>query len=48
MFKNLTAYEIATLPQTHNLTDGHAFRRFGLKRAGDIYGPDCEYPPRTS
>jgi aspartate/methionine/tyrosine aminotransferase len=28
MLKNLTAYEIATLPQTFNLTDGHAFRRW--------------------
>jgi aspartate/methionine/tyrosine aminotransferase len=28
MFKNLTGYEIATLPQTYNLTDGHAFRRW--------------------
>jgi aspartate/methionine/tyrosine aminotransferase len=26
MFKNLTGYEIDTLPQTFNLTDGHAFR----------------------
>jgi aspartate/methionine/tyrosine aminotransferase len=28
MFKNLTGYEIETLPQTFNLTDGHAFRRW--------------------
>ena len=28
MFKNLTGYEIATLPQSFNLTDGHAFRRW--------------------
>jgi hypothetical protein len=28
MFKNLTEYEIDTLPQTYNLTDGHAFRRW--------------------
>jgi aspartate/methionine/tyrosine aminotransferase len=28
MFKNLTGYEIATLPQSYNLTDGHAFRRW--------------------
>jgi aspartate/methionine/tyrosine aminotransferase len=28
MFRNLTAYEIDTLPQTFNLTDGHAFRRW--------------------
>ena len=26
MFRNLTGYEIDTLPQTYNLTDGHAFR----------------------
>lgn len=26
MFRNLTAYEIDTLPQVYNLTDGHAFR----------------------
>src|SRR5262249_27136956 len=26
MFKNLTGYEIHTLPQVYNLTDGHAFR----------------------
>jgi RNA polymerase sigma factor (TIGR02999 family) len=28
MFMNLTGYEIDTLPQTCNLTDGHAFRRW--------------------
>jgi aspartate/methionine/tyrosine aminotransferase len=28
MFKNLTGYEIDTLPQHYNLTDGHAFRRW--------------------
>jgi aspartate/methionine/tyrosine aminotransferase len=28
MYRNLTAYEIDTLPQTYNLTDGHAFRRW--------------------
>jgi aspartate/methionine/tyrosine aminotransferase len=28
MFKNLTGYEIDTLPHTFNLTDGHAFRRW--------------------
>src|SRR6516165_6029226 len=28
MFKNLTGYEIDTLPQSYNLTDGHAFRRW--------------------
>jgi aspartate/methionine/tyrosine aminotransferase len=28
MFKNLTGYEIETLPQSYNLTDGHAFRRW--------------------
>jgi aspartate/methionine/tyrosine aminotransferase len=28
MFKNLTGYEIDTLPQAYNLTDGHAFRRW--------------------
>jgi aspartate/methionine/tyrosine aminotransferase len=27
-YRNLTAYEIDTLPQTYNLTDGHAFRRW--------------------
>jgi aspartate/methionine/tyrosine aminotransferase len=26
MFRNLTAFEIDTLPQVYNLTDGHAFR----------------------
>jgi aspartate/methionine/tyrosine aminotransferase len=28
MFKNLTGYEIDSLPQTYNLTDGHAFRQW--------------------
>jgi hypothetical protein len=28
MFRNLTEYEIDTLPRTYNLTDGHAFRRW--------------------
>jgi aspartate/methionine/tyrosine aminotransferase len=28
MFKNLTGYEIDTLSQVYNLTDGHAFRRW--------------------
>jgi hypothetical protein len=28
MFRNLTGCEIDTLPQTCNLTDGHAFRRW--------------------
>jgi aspartate/methionine/tyrosine aminotransferase len=28
ILKNLTGYEIDTLPQTYNLTDGHAFRRW--------------------
>jgi aspartate/methionine/tyrosine aminotransferase len=28
LFKNLTGYEIDTLPRTYNLTDGHAFRRW--------------------
>jgi aspartate/methionine/tyrosine aminotransferase len=28
MFKNLTGYEIASLPWSYNLTDGHAFRRW--------------------
>jgi aspartate/methionine/tyrosine aminotransferase len=28
MFKNLTGYEIDTLHQAYNLTDGHAFRRW--------------------
>jgi aspartate/methionine/tyrosine aminotransferase len=27
-FKNLTGYEIETLPRPYNLTDGHAFRRW--------------------
>jgi aspartate/methionine/tyrosine aminotransferase len=27
-FKNLTSYEIETLSQSYNLTDGHAFRRW--------------------
>jgi aspartate/methionine/tyrosine aminotransferase len=28
MFKNLTGYEIDSLPRSYNLTDGHAFRRW--------------------
>jgi aspartate/methionine/tyrosine aminotransferase len=28
MVKNLTSYEIESLPQSYNLTDGHAFRRW--------------------
>ena len=28
MFRNLTGCEIDTLPQSYNLTDGHAFRRW--------------------
>jgi aspartate/methionine/tyrosine aminotransferase len=28
MFKNLTSYEIDSLPRSYNLTDGHAFRRW--------------------
>jgi aspartate/methionine/tyrosine aminotransferase len=28
MFKNLTGYEIDSLPEAFNLTDGHAFRRW--------------------
>jgi hypothetical protein len=28
MFKILTGYEIVSLPETYNLTDGHAFRRW--------------------
>jgi aspartate/methionine/tyrosine aminotransferase len=28
IFKNLTGYEIDSLPQSYNLTDGHAFRRW--------------------
>jgi aspartate/methionine/tyrosine aminotransferase len=28
MVKNLTCYEIDSLPQSYNLTDGHAFRRW--------------------
>jgi aspartate/methionine/tyrosine aminotransferase len=28
IFKNLTGYEIETLPRVYNLTDGHAFRRW--------------------
>jgi aspartate/methionine/tyrosine aminotransferase len=28
MFKNLTGYEIDSLPRAYNLTDGHAFRRW--------------------
>jgi aspartate/methionine/tyrosine aminotransferase len=43
MFKNLTGYEIDTLPQTYNLTDGHAFRRWFaaeaaiIDRAGQLF-----------
>jgi aspartate/methionine/tyrosine aminotransferase len=28
MLRNLTSHEIASLPQSYNLTDGHAFRRW--------------------
>jgi aspartate/methionine/tyrosine aminotransferase len=28
MFRNLTGYEIDSLPRSYNLTDGHAFRRW--------------------
>jgi len=28
MFKNLTGYELDTLPHTNDLTDGHAFRHW--------------------
>jgi hypothetical protein len=28
MYKSLTGYEIDTLPQCYNRTDGHAFRRW--------------------
>ena len=28
MFKNLTGYEIDSLPRAYNLTDSHAFRRW--------------------
>jgi aspartate/methionine/tyrosine aminotransferase len=30
MCRNLTAYEIDSLPQSYNLTDGHAFRRWSV------------------
>jgi aspartate/methionine/tyrosine aminotransferase len=35
-FKNLTGYEIDTLPRTYNLTDGHAFRRWSTAEAAII------------
>jgi aspartate/methionine/tyrosine aminotransferase len=38
MFKNLTAYEITSLPQTFNLTDGHAFRRWSAAEEAIIDG----------
>jgi aspartate/methionine/tyrosine aminotransferase len=43
MFKNLTGYEIQTLPQSFNLTDGHAFRKWSpaeeaiIDRAADLF-----------
>jgi aspartate/methionine/tyrosine aminotransferase len=36
MFRNLTGYEIDTLPQTYNLTDGHAFRRWSAAEVAII------------
>jgi aspartate/methionine/tyrosine aminotransferase len=38
LFKNLTCYEIDTLPRTYNLTDGHAFRRWSAAEEAII---DC-------
>jgi histidinol-phosphate/aromatic aminotransferase/cobyric acid decarboxylase-like protein len=38
MFKNLTGYEIDTLPQSYNLTDGHAFRRWSPAEEAVIDG----------
>jgi aspartate/methionine/tyrosine aminotransferase len=35
-FKNLTSYEIDTLPRTYNLTDGHAFRKWSTAEEGII------------
>jgi aspartate/methionine/tyrosine aminotransferase len=43
MFRNLTGYEIDTLPRTYNLTDGHAFRRWSateeaiIDRAAELF-----------
>jgi aspartate/methionine/tyrosine aminotransferase len=42
-FKNLTGYEIDTLRQAHNLTDGHAFRSWSaeeeaiIRRSADLF-----------
>jgi aspartate/methionine/tyrosine aminotransferase len=36
MFKNLTGYEIDSLPRSYNLTDGHAFRRWSIAEEGII------------
>ena len=35
-FKNLTGYEIASLPRSYNLTDGHAFRRWSASEEAII------------
>jgi hypothetical protein len=43
MFRDLTGYELETLPQTYNLTDGHAFRRWfpaeeaSIDRLADLF-----------
>jgi len=43
MFRNLTGYEIDSLPRSYNLTDGHAFRRWFaaeeaiIDRAGQLF-----------
>jgi aspartate/methionine/tyrosine aminotransferase len=42
-FKNLTGYEIDTLPHSYNLTDGHAFRSWSpreaeiISRSGELF-----------
>jgi len=36
MMKNLTGYEIDSLPQSYNLTDGHAFRKWFAAEAAII------------
>jgi aspartate/methionine/tyrosine aminotransferase len=38
MLRNLTTYEIDTLPQSYNLTDGHAFRRWSAAEEAIIDG----------
>jgi hypothetical protein len=38
MLRNLIEYGIDTLPRTHNLTDGHAFRRWSAPKKQSLTG----------